>query len=177
MFELVIDDPCDLFRDAAKKAREHLDKVTVDASDNAAWAGWIEPVYAARGDSLEAATLAFDPYVLDSIAAAFYQAESFLLSGRRDRASELYSDITRRIAPAWDYTWQMLSCTRLAEIAAASGDYAGAVELQKQALDFYQNEYRVDWMIEGRRQYFERLGSGEAHAPAPTLLSAAPSAR
>lgn len=173
MFARVIDDErSDLYRDPAKKAREHLGKMKVAPGGRDVWEGRAAGIYSMNRDSLAAVARDLDPYILDSLPAAFFQAECYLLAGRYDRAAELYRDITRRVAPAWEYTWQMVSCTRLAEIAAAQGDYARAVDLQKQALEFYQKEYRVDWMLEGRRQYFERLANGENHAPAPTLLSA-----
>ena len=174
MLDLAIDDDrSDLFRDPAKKAREDVKKYQKRSGEGAAGPGsqWIEAIYTENADSLAAIAARFDEHILDSLPAAFYLGECQLLLGNASAASDVYADIIERRAPAWEYTLQMIACTRLAEIAAMSGDYTSAAAYQKRAMDYYQNEYRVDWMLEGRRQYFERLGTGDTHAPAPTLLT------
>jgi hypothetical protein len=65
----------------------------------------------------------------------------------------------------------MIATTRIAEIHALNGNYLKAAEAQGRALDYYQNEYRIDWFIEGRQQYFQRLAEGVEVMPTPTLLS------
>ncbi len=74
-------------------------------------------------------------------------------------------------APAWDHAYQMIASTRIAEIYAARGYYKTAARYEGIALSYYHNEYLVDWVMEGRKRYFERLGEGKETVP-PTLLSA-----
>jgi hypothetical protein len=76
-------------------------------------------------------------------------------------------------APGWDETYQMLAATRLAEIYAARGDYETAVLYQNRARDFYHREYLIDWVLEGRMRYFQRLANGE-ESVRPTILTGSP---
>jgi len=174
MLDLAIDDHrSDLFRAPAKKAREDVKNYQKrsEAPAGGPDGRWIEAIYAEGEDTLTAIAARCEERILDSLPAAFYFGECQLLLGNPGAAIEIYEDIIKRRSPAWEYTLQMIACTRLAEIAALSADYVRAAEYQERAMDFYQNEYRVDWMLEGRRQYFERLGTGDTPAPAPTLLS------
>ncbi|MDH3214794.1 MAG: tetratricopeptide repeat protein [Candidatus Krumholzibacteria bacterium] len=173
MLRLTIDNnKSDLFRDPAKKVLEDLESFTdlLERPAKGPDGRWIKNIYTAGKDSLTAVAARCETLAPTSLPAAFYVAECRLLLGELDAAIDAYDDIIEREAPAWQHTYQMIACTRVAEIVALSADYERAAEYQKRALDFYQNEYRVDWMIEGRQQYFERLGNGDGHAPAPTLL-------
>jgi hypothetical protein len=67
----------------------------------------------------------------------------------------------------------MIASTRIAEIYASMGFYKSAARYQAVALTYYQNEYLLDWVLEGRRKYFERLADGKETRP-PTLLTARP---
>jgi hypothetical protein len=64
----------------------------------------------------------------------------------------------------------MFASTRIAEIYAARGYYKTAARYQGIALTYYHNEYLVDWVLEGRKRYFERLAEGKESSP-PTLLT------
>jgi tetratricopeptide (TPR) repeat protein len=131
---------------------------------------WIEAVYRVGSDSLE--TIASECGALpSSLRAVFYSGECRLLLGDFEAALGFYEKVVQWDAPAWEFPYQMIAYTRMAEIVAVSGDYARAAEHQKQALEYYQGEYLVDLMLEGRQRYFERLAAGETQTPPPTLLS------
>ncbi|UCG52331.1 MAG: hypothetical protein JSW58_01910 [Candidatus Latescibacterota bacterium] len=131
---------------------------------------WITTLYQSNPDSLRALQERFEAIATKSLIAKFYLAECHLLSGHLERAFEIYLDIIEADAPAWDHTYQLIASTRIAEIYAARGYYKSAAKYQGYAMNFYHREYLIDWVLEGRKRYFERLAEGKEPVP-PTLLS------
>ena len=132
---------------------------------------WITALYRAPSDSLPAIRSRFAALARESVAAAFYAAECDLLSGNFEEARKGFDRVISVDAPAWDHAYQMIASTRIAEIYAARGFYKTAARYEGIALSYYHNEYLVDWVLEGRKGYFERLDEGKETTP-PTLLSA-----
>jgi tetratricopeptide (TPR) repeat protein len=132
---------------------------------------WVTALYRAPSDSLPAIRSKFAELAPKSVAAAFYTAECELLSGDFDRALESFERVISVDAPAWDHAYQMIASTRIAEIYAARGFYKTAARFEGIAMSYYHSEYLVDWVVEGRKRYFERLAEGKETGP-PTLLSA-----
>jgi tetratricopeptide (TPR) repeat protein len=131
---------------------------------------WIETLYRSVPDSLPALTQRFDKRASESLPFAFYAGESRWLGGDYEAALRYYSSVLEWDAPAWQDTYKMIAAARIAEIHAFTGDYPLAAEYEDRALEHYQNEYRVDWMLEGRKRYFERLAEGKEALPHPALL-------
>jgi len=131
---------------------------------------WVRAVYSGSPDSLPAVRARFAALAPGSVAAKFYVAECDLLSGEFDAALEGFEAVISVDAPAWDHAYQMFASTRIAEIYAARGYYKTAARYQGIALTYYHNEYLVDWVVEGRKRYFERLAEGKESSP-PTLLT------
>jgi tetratricopeptide (TPR) repeat protein len=172
LLQSVVSGDNELFREYAKKTLDDLDEQGKRGKSPAEGfdARWIEAIYRVGSDSL--ATIASECGALaSSLRAVFYSGECHLLLGDFETASGFYEKVVKWDAPAWEFPYQMIACTRMAEIVAHSGDYARAAEHQNQALEYYQGEYLVDLMLEGRRKYFERLAAGETQTPPPTLLS------
>ncbi|MEJ2720958.1 MAG: hypothetical protein P8181_07425 [bacterium] len=113
----------------------------------------------------------FDPWM--SFIAKFYLGETLLLSGELQDAFVVYSDLIEPEAPSWYETYQLIASMRLAEIYAANKHYDSAAKFAGYAMNFYHGEYLVDWIIEGRQRYFERLANGQESVP-PTLLTSNP---
>jgi tetratricopeptide (TPR) repeat protein len=132
---------------------------------------WVWALYRNEADSLVALRARFAELTDRSLAARFYLAECDLLSGDFDSALRGFDEVISVAAPAWEHPYQMIASTRIAEIYASRGYYKTAARYQGIALGYYHNEYLVDWVMEGRRRYFERLGEGKEKSP-PTLLSA-----
>jgi len=132
---------------------------------------WITALYGVPSDSLPAIRSRFAALARESVAAAFYAAECDLLSGNLEEARKGFDRVISVDAPAWDHAYQMIASTRIAEIYAARGFYKTAARYEGIALSYYHNEYLVNWVLEGRKGYFERLGEGKETSP-PTLLSA-----
>jgi len=171
LLRMVVSGDDEFFREYAKKTLDDLDEQGKRGKSpaNGFDTRWIEAVYRVGPDSLE--TIASECEALpSSLPAAFYGGECHLLLGDFEPAFDFYKKVVARDAPAWEYPYQMIARTRMAEIVAASGDYARAAGHQKQALEYYQGQYLVDLMIEGRQKYFERLAAGETQTPPPTLL-------
>jgi tetratricopeptide (TPR) repeat protein len=131
---------------------------------------WVRGLYHGTPDSLDAIRGRFAALEQRSVAAKFYVAECDLFSGDFDAALEEFDGVISVDAPAWDQAYQMIASTRIAEIYAARGYYKTAARYQGIALSYYHNEYLVDWVVEGRKRYFERLADGKETSP-PTLLT------
>jgi tetratricopeptide (TPR) repeat protein len=161
------------FHDQAKRMLDDLERYDeLQANPPVSPDGlWIEAVYRSGPDSLETLAARFETLAPASLPAAFYVGECRMLLGESDAATRWYERVIEWDAPAWQDTYRMIASTRVAEIHALDGDYLRAAEFQARALDFYQNEYRIDWIIEGRQGYFERLAEGVEALPTPTLLS------
>ncbi len=134
---------------------------------------WVAVLYRGDSDSLRVIRSRFADLAPRSIAAAFYVAECDLLSGDFDSALKQFNDVISIQAPAWDHAFQMIASTRIAEIYASRGFYKTAARYEGIALSYYHNEYLLDWVLEGRKRFFERLAEGKETGP-PTLLSANP---
>jgi tetratricopeptide (TPR) repeat protein len=132
---------------------------------------WVWALYRSSPDSLAGLKNRFAGVSSRSLAAKFYVSECDLLSGDFDDALKGFTDVISVEAPAWDQTYQMIASTRIAEIYAARGFYQTAARYQGVALSYYHGEYLVDWVMEGRQRYFERLAEGKETTP-PTLLTA-----
>jgi tetratricopeptide (TPR) repeat protein len=131
----------------------------------------VEAVYRGSPDSLAAVRGRFAAITPSSVPAKFYVAECDLLSGDFDRALAGFEAVISADAPAWDHAYLMIASTRIAEIYAARGFYKTAARYQGVALSYYHNEYLVDWVVEGRMKFFQRLAEGKESTP-PTLLTA-----
>jgi len=131
---------------------------------------WVRALYSGSLDSLDAIRGRFAALSQRSVGAKFYVAECDLLSGNFDAALEEFDRVISVDAPAWDHAYQMIASTRIAEIYASRGYYKTAARYQGIALSYYHNEYLVDWVLEGRKRYFERLAEGKETIP-PTLLT------
>jgi len=131
---------------------------------------WVRALYRGSPDSLDAIRGRFAVLAQGSVGTKFYVAECDLLSGRMDAALEEFEGVIAVAAPAWDHAYQMIASTRIAEIYASRGYYKTAARYQGIALSYYHNEYLVDWVVEGRKRYFERLADGKETTP-PTLLT------
>jgi tetratricopeptide (TPR) repeat protein len=100
----------------------------------------------------------------------FYLAEAMMLSGELDAALAAYGRIVDADVDPWNKEFQMLACSRIAEIHGLRGEYDAASGWLGKAMDFYQKEFLVDWVLEGRRRYYESLHDGETTS-APRLLT------
>jgi tetratricopeptide (TPR) repeat protein len=134
---------------------------------------WIKAVYQAGADSLAVLAARFETFAPASLPASFYLAECRLLAGDHDGALDVYRGILDTDAPAWEETYQLLAAQRVAEIYAAREKYKTAAEYLERAKDFYHKEYLVDWILSGRKRYFERLADGR-ESVTPNLLSVNP---
>lgn len=105
--------------------------------------------------------------------ADFYMAEALLLSGDLDAALASYQRVVSAEVDPWNKEFQMLAAGRIAEIHGALGAYGEASDWLEKAMDFYQKEFLVDWLLEGRKRYYERLRDGETEET-PRLLTAIP---
>jgi tetratricopeptide (TPR) repeat protein len=147
------------------KFAETFDAPALPNSDD-----WVETVYRGSPDSVAAVRARFAALAPRSLAARFYVAECDLMSGSLDAALEGFEEVISVDAPAWDHAYQMFASTRIAEIYASRGYYKNAARYQGIALSYYHNEYLVDWVVEGRKRYFERLADGKETTP-PTLFT------
>ncbi len=176
LFESVADGySFDHLRDEAKKLLKDVEKNTAyfETPPPPIMDRWIAEVYSSHPDSLTVLRTRFESVSDRSIVATFYVGECDLLAGRHDKALASYDKIIAHKAPRWEHTYQMIASTRIAEIFASRGHYKKAAEYQSQAMDYYHRQYLVDWVIEGRQRYFERLADGKETVE-PTLLSINP---
>lgn len=107
-----------------------------------------------------------DPTIADQ----FYLGEARLMSGELDKALNAYTGVMNPSAAPWDQAYQMIACTRAGEILGARGDYNAASKHYERAGSFWHKEYLLDWILEARKGYFERLSEGKETAR-PTLLT------
>ncbi len=173
MFEWVVGGYSpEYLRKEATKLLDDIEKFsdTFDKSPQPNIDLWVSALYQAASDSLPAFRSRFTKLSSESIAAAFYAAECDLLSGDFEQALKGFERVISITAPAWDHPYQMIASSRIAEIHAARGSYKTAARYEGIALGYYHNEYLVDWVLEGRKGYFERLAEGKETGP-PTLLS------
>ncbi|MEE9270248.1 MAG: hypothetical protein V3V49_08300 [Candidatus Krumholzibacteria bacterium] len=175
LFESVVtEDAYRYHRDHARRMLADLDEFA-DSLPSAVQPDdeWIRAVYRTGDDSLAVLAARFEALAATSLPASFYAAECRLLAGDHDNALDVYRGIIDTDAPAWEETYQMLAAQRVAEIYAAREKYKTAAEYIGRAQDFYHKEYLVDWILSGRKRYFERLADGK-ETVTPNLLSVNP---
>lgn len=165
----VRDDRVEYLRDDAKDVRSALEKYPHGTGLGPAN---IAVIYgsdeAARKQVREELAAKKDPTIADQ----FYLGEAWLMSGELDKALNAYTGVLNPSAPPWDQAYQMVACTRAGEIFGERGDFKAASKHYERAASFWHKEYLLDWVLEGRRRYFERLDEGK-ETIRPTLLTAA----
>ncbi len=107
-----------------------------------------------------------------SVKGRFYLGETLLLAGFLDDALVAYGNAFETDSAPWDDEFKMLAASRAAEICGARENYSDAEEWLDRARKYYQKEYLVDWILEGRQRYYERLKKGE-ESVTPRLLTPA----
>ena len=137
---------------------------------------WIAAVYRSDPDSLGPVASRFETLADSSLASSFYLAECRLLSGDHERALAGYSAVVEADAPAWEETYQMLAAARASEIHAARREYKMAAKYLERARDFYHKEYLIDWVLDGRKRYFDRLADGKETVTPSILVGESPRA-
>lgn len=108
-----------------------------------------------------------------SIQTDFYLGEALLAAGDDAGAIEAFERVIAREAPVWDESFQIIACSRLAEIHGSLLQYETAAHYLDMAPQFYHKEFLFDWLYEGRKRFYERLESGE-YSRTPTFFSRIP---
>ena len=161
------DDRVEFLHDDAKSARSALEKYPdgtgLGPKDVTAIYGNDESERRAVRDSLLAKT---NP----TIAEQFYLGESWLMSGQLDHALDAYTGAFNPEGAPWEEPYQMVAYTRAGEILAAKGDFKSASKHYEEARSLWQKEYLLDWVMEARQRYFDRLKDGK-ETRLPTLLA------
>ncbi|MFQ5512144.1 MAG: tetratricopeptide repeat protein [Candidatus Krumholzibacteriia bacterium] len=176
LLESVVQDPAHhYYRSQANRMLEDLEEFAARFEDPIRQPDgrWIEAVYRSGADSLAVLAERFDELAPASLAASFYLGDCHLLAGDHDGALVHYRRVLEADAPAWEETYQMLAGTRMAEVFAARKEYGKASGYMRKAQSFYHKEYLIDWVIEGRKRYFDRLDDGK-ESVVPTQLSINP---
>jgi tetratricopeptide (TPR) repeat protein len=106
-----------------------------------------------------------------SVADQFYLGEAWLMSGEIDKALDAYTGAINPPAASWDHSYQMVASTRAAEILGAHGKFEAAEKHYERAASFWHKEYLLDWVMEARKRYFNRLKDGK-ETTLPTILTA-----
>jgi tetratricopeptide (TPR) repeat protein len=130
-------------------------------------------VYSGDPDALSGAIERLRSHEPATVQTDFYLGDALLLSGDVESALESYRAAVAREVPAWDESFQMIACSRLAEIHGSRLQFEEATDYMDMAMDFYHKEFLYDWLLEGRKRYFGRIASGEDHST-PTLFSSVP---
>jgi len=100
----------------------------------------------------------------------FYLGEALLRVGDYPRARAVFQQVVEYDVPVWDEEFQMIACSRVAEIAGSGLDYEVAARYLDKAPDFYHKEFLYDWLYEGRERFFTRLANRE-YDTIPSLFS------
>lgn len=154
--------------DAARKSLEQLEEETV--TPPLLHPSTIGRIYRGDGEARQRIIDAVNAVDAPSIHDLFYLGDALLLHGRLDEALSVYEQISDVDAPVWDHPYQMLAAGRAAEVYGLHGDYETAADRLDRAMKFYHYEFLYDWVIEGRKRYYERLHDGEL-TETPTLFS------
>jgi tetratricopeptide (TPR) repeat protein len=140
-----------------------------DRAANVPQATWITEIYFGtaddRNNAIEDITASASTPSSD-----FYLAEAALLAGEFDAALTAYRSLVQSKVDPWNVEFKMLASSRIAEIYGAREDYENASRWLDEAMEHYQKEFLIDWILAGRRRFYERLRSGEAADP-PRLLT------
>jgi tetratricopeptide (TPR) repeat protein len=131
---------------------------------------WITGIYFGDPEEREITTRELRSVSPPSTQINFYLGDALLLAGDTDGALASYIDVLELDADPWNEEFKMIAASRVAEIHGARGDYEAAAESLDRALQFYRKEYLVDWMLEGRRRYYEKLDDGN-DLPVPRVFT------
>jgi len=102
----------------------------------------------------------------------FYLGEALLLNGDFDAALVAYGELLESEMDPWNEEFKMLAASRIAEIHGSRGDFESASQWLDKAAEYYQKEYLVDWVLEGRKRHYERLKENDEPASSsPRLLT------
>jgi len=146
------------------KALGDTGRVTSDVEPH-----WITEIYFGKPDERAASIWELNSVTPATAPTIFYRADAQLLLGDIPGALEAFEGLLELDVYPWDEEFQMLAASRAAEIYGSRGDYATAVRLLDRSLKHYSKEFLVDWVLEGRKQYYERLRDGD-DLPTPRVL-------
>jgi tetratricopeptide (TPR) repeat protein len=164
-------DAHEYLRDTARDMLKDLEKY--GAPSKVPDKDWIAGIYRSAGADRRETISYLENIERHTLHVVFYLGDALLLEGHLDRAEEAFEAVLRTGAPRWDQEYQMLAACRAAEIHGARGDYRSAARTLSRALDYYHREYLMDWIIEGRQRYYERLADGREKIT-PTLFCSTP---
>ncbi|HEX6790662.1 MAG TPA: hypothetical protein VF247_05065 [Candidatus Krumholzibacteria bacterium] len=168
-FELVVrDGHVEYIRDDAKAMIEALAKFPKGTGIGPAE---VTAIYGADADARARVRDELASKSGATIADQFYLGEAWLMSGDMDKALDAYTGVINPSAAPWDHSYQMIACSRAGEILGARGDFEAAKKHYERAVSFWHKEYLLDWIMEARRRYFERLKDGK-ETRVPTVLTA-----
>jgi tetratricopeptide (TPR) repeat protein len=122
---------------------------------------WITEIYFGSEETRADAARELAAVSPPTVETQFYLGEALLLTGDMDGALAAYDAVLETKAALWDEEFQMLAASRAAEIHGAKGDYESAARRLDLAMKYYHKEFLVDWILEGRKRYYERLRDGE----------------
>jgi tetratricopeptide (TPR) repeat protein len=148
----------------------------IDRSANIPQSMWVREIYYGSAEDRRNAVEAITASAATP-ASEFYLGEASLLGGNLDEALASYENVVASRVDPWAEEFQMLASCRIAEIHGARGDYDGASQWLGKATEYYQKEFLVDWLLEGRRLFYERLRDGKSQAgpqAGPYILTGAP---
>ncbi len=130
----------------------------------------VEAIYGSDVAARERVRSALEAVKSPTVADQFYLGEAWLMAGDQDKALDAYTGTLNPKACTWDHGYQMIACTRAAEILASRGEYKAAAKHYERAGTFWHKELYYDWLFEARKRYFERLDEGKETTP-PTMLT------
>lgn len=169
--EAVLDDPSGGYLHG--EAHTMLDDLDDDYAPSALSGVDVSAIYTAPADTVAAIAGQLRATDTPGVQSIFYAGEAALMSGNEEDAIAEYEAVVARDAPVWDESFQLIACSRLAEINGARLQYDAAEHYLDMAPRFYHKEFLYDWLFEGRKRYYERVQSGEESGP-PTLFSHIP---
>jgi tetratricopeptide (TPR) repeat protein len=141
----------------------------IDKSVNVPRSMWMTEIYFGEHGDRENAIEDIRSTVSTPIS-DFYLGEALLLNGDFDEALVTYEELIESDVDPWNVEFKMLAASRIAEIHGSRGDFESASQWLDRAADYYQKEFLVDWVLEGRKRHYERLKESEEPASAPPSL-------
>jgi tetratricopeptide (TPR) repeat protein len=132
-----------------------------EGAPDSAEPGWITEIYFGSDGARLGAAAELKSVASPTVETLFYLGEALLLAGDMDGALAAYDGVLETKAALWDEEFQMLAASRAAEIHGARGDYKSAAQRLDRAMEYYRQEFLVDWILEARKRYYERLKDGE----------------
>lgn len=120
-----------------------------------------------RGDTTAAtrAVASLSAVHRPTAAQLFYLGEAYLAAGKPDAAVAAWARALDSESPRWDEAYRLIAGTRAGELSGAGGRYESAADYFKRARELWHREFLYDWLLEGRRRYFERLADGDELPP------------